>query len=644
MPSARKAVMQMNEKQRKAAIIVASILGCGALFYLGGLLGQVFTNYTIWMESGGMWGQTQIAAPDWNPAVCLLNAFSWNGVKAIFLIVVIGAGIVIYVKVHEKFSQNQYDDRGFTKSKAGTYGTADWMTEKELKSVLELSTPERATGMILGERKGQLVCLPENTRLNRHCAIFGASGTMKSRAVIRNALFSIIRRGESALIADPKSEMYSDTSELFRKNGYEVKVLNLVDPLHGDSWNCMSDLNGNTMMAQVLTNVIIGNTSNGKSDHFWDNGEANLLKALVLYVDLTYPPEQRTIGEVYNLITQCSESQLDSLFDVLPLTHPAKAPYSLYQRASDSVRSGVISGLGSRLQVFQSELIKKITAYDEISLELPGQQPCAYYLITSDQDSTFDFLASLFLSFAFIKLVRYADATCPGGWLPVPVHILGEELTACGTISELSRRISVIRSRNISMSCVFQNLAGLQNRYPQNQWQEILGNCDVQLFLGCTDQLTAEYVSQRTGIASVMVSSTSKALNTLRVSDYTPQYRESNGIGKRPLLTPDEVLRLPVDEALVILRGHKVLKVHKMDYSLHPAYKHLRECKASAHIPEWQTAVPETPSAITPSTAPIAKTPPKRRGRKPKTVVAADKTSIMTKPENEKEIFHGNEQ
>ncbi len=110
------------------------------------------------------------------------------------------------------------------------------------------------------------------------------------------------------------------------------------------------------------------------------------------------------------------------------------------------------------------------------------------------------------------------------------------------------------------MSCVFQNLAGLQNRYPQNQWQEILGNCDVQLFLGCTDQLTAEYVSQRTGIASVAVSSTSKALSTLRVSDYTPQYRESSGVGKRPVLTPDEVLRLPVDEALVILRGHKVLK------------------------------------------------------------------------------------
>ncbi len=106
----------------------------------------------------------------------------------------------------------------------------------------------------------------------------------------------------------------------------------------------------------------------------------NLLKALVLYVDLTYPPEQRNIGEVYNLITQCSESQLDSLFDVLPLTHPAKAPYSLYQRASDSCAVVLSAGWAAGCRnVFQSELIKKITAYDEIDVELPGQQPCAWY-------------------------------------------------------------------------------------------------------------------------------------------------------------------------------------------------------------------------------------------------------------------------
>lgn len=332
-----------------------------------------------------------------------------------------------------------------------------------------------------------------------------------------------------------------------------------------------------------------------------------------------YAEENRNIGEVYRLLTLNGESQLDTLFEALPSTHPAKAPYSLFKQASDTVRSGVIIGLGSRLQVFQSELIKKITAKNEIDLELPGQQPCAYFLVTSDQDSTFDFLASLFLSFCFIKLVRYADHNCEGGKLPVPVHILGEELTACGTIPDLSRRLSVIRSRNISMSCVFQNLAGLQNRYPQNLWQEIIGNCDAQLFLGCTDQLTAEFISARTGLASVAVSSKSKQLGTWRISNYTPEFRETSGVGKRPVLTPDEVLRLPLDQALIIIRGKKVLQVDKMDYSKHPEAKYLRSCKASAHVPEWRRLEEEaakTPQPA-PKPAPAAKKPAKRKATKP---------------------------
>lgn len=114
-------------------------------------------------------------------------------------------------------------------------------------------------------------------------------------------------------------------------------------------------------MAQLFVDVIIKNTTNnGKSDHFWDACEMNLLKALVLYVDQGYAEENRNIGEVYRLLTLNGESQLDTLFEALPSTHPAKAPYSLFKQASDTVRSGVIIGLGSRLQVFQSELIKKL--------------------------------------------------------------------------------------------------------------------------------------------------------------------------------------------------------------------------------------------------------------------------------------------
>lgn len=297
-----------------------------------------------------------------------------------------------------------------------------------------------------------------------------------------------------------------------------------------------------------------------------------LLKALVLYVEQGYPSERKNIGQVYRLLTHCDEKELNNLFSMLPASHPAKAPYAIFQQASDTVRSGVIIGLGSRLQVFQNQSICNMTAYDEIDMELPGQKPCAYFCITSDQDSTFDFLSSLFLSFVFIKLVRYADKNCPGGRLPVPVHVLGEELTACGVIPDLSRKISVIRSRNISMSCVFQNLAGLQNRYPLNQWQEILGNSDVQLFLGCVDELTAKYISDRSGEVSVHVQSKAKQLGTWRISNYTPEYRETSGVGKRKLLTMDEVLRLPINKALIIIRGRKLLQVDKCDYMKRKLY------------------------------------------------------------------------
>lgn len=419
----------------------------------------------------------------------------------------------------------EYDgDRNFTYSAKGTYGTSGWMSRKEMSGVLELVADlRRYQGIVLNMLERKAVCVPEKTRLNSNLAVYGASGSMKTRSFCMNRILQGVSRGESLVICDPKSELYEKSSEYLRDKGYTVRVFNLVNPENSDSWNCLCEVEGQELMAQLFVDVIIKNTTGGgKGDHFWDSAEMNLLKALVLYVDKGYPPENRNMGQVYQLITLNSETALNSLFEVLPINHPAKAPYSLFKQASDSVRSGVIIGLGSRLQVFQAELIKKITARDEIDLELLGQKPCAYFLVTSDQDSTFDFLASLFLSFVFIKLVRYADKNCEGGRLPVPVHVLGEELTSCGTIPDLSRRLSVIRSRNISMSCVFQNLAGLQNRYPLNLWQEILGNCDVQLFLGCTDPLTAEFVSSRTGLASVAVSSKSKQLGTWRISNYTP--------------------------------------------------------------------------------------------------------------------------
>lgn len=528
-----------------------------------------------------------MASPDF--FTCLASVFRPPyGVYGVLICIGLLAILLLMVMRMGYSDTGEYDsDRNFIYSAKGTYGTSGWMSRKEMAGVLDLVPDLRKhKGVVLGMLDNKAVCIPENPHINGNLAVYGSSGSMKTRSFCVNRILQAAVRGESLIISDPKSELYEKSSEYLRDQGYCVKVFNLVNPENSDSWNCLSEVEGQELMAQLFVDVIIKNTiNNGKGDHFWDSCEMNLLKALVLYVDQSYAEQNRNIGEVYRLLTLSGESDLDSLFENLPPTHPAKAPYSLYKQASDTVRSGVIIGLGSRLQVFQSELIKKITTRDEIDLELPGQERCAYFLVTSDQDSTFDFLASLFLSFCFIKLVRYADKNCEGGKLPVPVHVLGEELTACGTIPDLSRRLSVIRSRNISMSCVFQNLAGLQNRYPLNLWQEILGNCDAQLFLGCTDELTAEFISSRTGLASVSVSSKSKQLGTWRISNYTPEYRETSGVGKRPVLTPDEVLRLPIKQALVIIRGQKVLKVDKMDYSKHPEASKLRSCKASATSP-----------------------------------------------------------
>ena len=575
-----------------------------------------------------------MASPDF--FTCLASVFRPPyGVYGVLICIGLLAVLLLMVMRMGYSDTGEYDtDRNFIYSAKGTYGTSGWMSRKEMAGVLDLVPDLRKhKGIVLGMLNNKAVCIPENPHINGNLAVYGSSGSMKTRSFCMNRILQAAVRGESLIISDPKSELYEKSSEYLRDQGYCVKVFNLVNPENSDSWNCLSEVEGQELMAQLFVDVIIKNTiNNGKGDHFWDSCEMNLLKALVLYVDQSYAEQNRNIGEVYRLLTLSGESDLDSLFENLPPTHPAKAPYSLYKQASDTVRSGVIIGLGSRLQVFQSELIKKITTRDEIDLELPGQERCAYFLVTSDQDSTFDFLASLFLSFCFIKLVRYADKNCEGGKLPVPVHVLGEELTACGTIPALSRRLSVIRSRNISMSCVFQNLAGLQNRYPLNLWQEILGNCDAQLFLGCTDELTAEFISSRTGLASVSVSSKSKQLGTWRISNYTPEYRETSGVGKRPVLTPDEVLRLPIKQALVIIRGQKVLKVDKMDYSKHPEAPKLRSCKASAHIPEWRRLEQEQPkpSAAQPKPqAPAPKKPVKKKAKAASTSTGTKQTTAV---------------
>ena len=590
---------KIQDKKKFILAIGCIILALFMLLFISGLIAQVANNYSEWMSADGLTGNVTMKPPNWNPFVCIGQAFTLRGLFCLLAIVTIGGVIFLIYKLYDRFDGKKKDPRGFTTSDSGVYGTATFMTDKEMQKMLELTTPEKAEGVILGEYEGKTVCMPRDTKLNKHIAICGATGTMKSRAVIRNALFQFLKNDESVVISDPKTDLYRDTSEMFRANGYEVKVFNLVSPANSDSWNCMSDLGGDTLLAQVLTNVIIGNTSSGKGDHFWDNGEGNLLKALVLYVTLDpdKTPEDKNLPAVYRLLTQNSENELTKMFARLPMDHPAKAPFNLFAQSSETVRSGIILGLGTRLQVMQNKAVQSITSRSDIDLTAPGRKKCAYYLILSDQDTTMAFLSSLFFSFLMIKLTRYAD-TCKGGRCTVPVNLILDEFNNIGKLggaadgSDFTRFLSVCRSRDIRVMLAVQSLGQLQNRYPNNLWAEIIGNMDIQLMLGCTDEVSAKYFSNRCGEMSIEVNTTMTMRRTITIAQIIPQYRHVEGMGRRKLLTPDEVLRIPNEQLLCIVRGCNVLMLNKLDYTRHPYSKMIREVSVYDYRPEISEPFP----------------------------------------------------
>ena len=346
-----------------------------------------------------------------------------------------------------------------------------------------------------------------------------------------------------------------------------------------------------------------------------------MLKALILYVDLdpARSPEEKNLAAVYEMLLRHSPAQLTALFERLPLDHPARGPYSLFAQASDTVRSGIVLGLGTRLQVLQNEAVASIIRHSDIDLTAPGRKKCAYFVVLSDQDATMAFLSSLFFSFLFIKLVRYADST-PEMCCPVPVNLILDEFNNIGKLggaadgSDFTRTLSVIRSRGIYVMLAVQSLGQLQNRYPNNLWAEIIGNCDIQLMLGCTDDVTAEFFSARSGDMSIQVSSTMTVRQTMAVAQVIPQYRQTQGQGKRRLLTPDEVLRLPNEELLVVIRGHNLLKLQKVDYTELPMAKEI----VRASVLEYTPARPletEPPKTQRPQPSDREPDPPRRRAR-----------------------------
>ena len=592
----------MDKRKLKIALSLGILIP--SVLFIAGIIAQFIININAWKAAGSDYrvspGLPSLAVPEILEALLHFP----EGVIAIAAVVV-GIILICIFGLHIDWGQGGVTDpdRNLTVSKSGSYGTASFMSPKEASECFDVTTAKKTDQDILGMLPdGQVLTLPKNTRLNANLAVCGASGTGKSRSISRNLILQAVKRGESLVITDPKSELYESMSEYLRENGYTVKVFNLVEMDHSDSWNCLHEVGDSELMAQTFADIVLQNTSGDMKDAFWYNAELNLLKALVLYVALEMPPERRNLATVYDLLCAKTEKGLSEMMESISHEHqnqftgeylpasPAAAPYAIFKQSSETVRTSVIIGLGSKLAVMQAPQVRNVTSYNEIDLELPGKEKCAYFCIVSDQDSTFDFLSSLFFSFLFIRLIHYADSYCEGGVLNPKVKFILDEFPNCCLIPDFTKKCSTIRSRGCSVAVFFQNVGQMKNRYPDDQWQEILGACDSTVFLGCTDMLSAEYFSDRIGTASVEVEGTMRELNTMHITNYTPRYRKTNSLGRRQLLTPDEVLRLPPDQVLIFIRGQKVMRAKRYDYSLHPDYKKLKSRKAILHEPDWKTS------------------------------------------------------
>lgn len=549
-----------------------------------------------------------------NPVKCLAAVFTPQGVGVIFFLFIMYALISrkwLHLITGVKITK---DERNFFVSNEGSHGTSGWMTKKERVKILESGTADELPCTILCKTKdsgfsdefADYLGLRSDSGLNKHIIAYGATGSGKSRGFVKPLMLKMAqlleadKSKQSMIIVDPKAELFEQYSEFLKDCGYTVRAFNLLDMENSDGWNCIGETEGDVDMVQSVAETIIRNTSeDGQKADFWDKAEQNLLIALILYVQSMRDPvtnellpiHERSLGTIYKILSSESAKSLDAKFQRLPLDHPARGPYGIFKQAASNLWGNVFIGLGSRMNVFQNKLVDKITKYHEIDLELPGKQPCAYFCIISATDTAYEFLSSLFFSMLFKKLSDYARKHGDErGQLPVEVNFVMDEFCNVGKLLDFKKTISVVRGYGINCQIIVQSIAQLSDRYPVKEWEEIVGNCDTQLVLGCNDMMTSEYISKRCGSVTIQLTN-SMAPQTPLFSPITREvtgYRQTKSNNTRPLMYPEEILQMDNKECLVLIRGQKPLKGLKIIPDELSDYKRLRYSRVADYIPKWR--------------------------------------------------------
>lgn len=495
-----------------------------------------------------------------------------DSMKAILIFLVIyGMGIGVYLSSRRNYRRGE------------EHGSAKWGDARQLCK------------KYADKDKQQNIILTQNTRIgldgrkhhrNLNVMVVGGSGAGKTRFFAKP---NIMQANTSFVVLDPKGEILRDTGGLLEKQGYDIKVLDLINTEKSHGFNPFVYLRSDKDVLRLVSNLIRNTTPKGaqSNDPFWERAETALLEALILYLVNEAPPEEQNFPMVMEMINAAEvkeedeeyASVLDELFERLAMNDPehlAVKQYHIFKLAAGKTAKSILISLGVRLEKFNLPQIASIVSYDELDIPSLGERKTALFAIIPDNDSSLNFIIGMMYSSIFQELYYIADHVY-GGRLPVHVHCVMDEFANIALPDEFDKLLATMRSREISVSIIIQNIAQLKALF-EKQWESIIGNCDEFLYLGGNEDSTHELVSKKLGKATIDTNTYGQSKG--RNGNYSTNWQ----ISGRELYTPDEVRMLDNRYALLFIRGERAIQDEKYDILRHPNVKQTIDGGAPPYI------------------------------------------------------------
>mgnify|MGYP003194765589 FL=1 len=410
-------------------------------------------------------------------------------------------------------------------------------------------------------------------RRNLNVLVVGGSGAGKTRFYAKP---NIMQANTSYVVLDPKGEILRDTGYLLERYGYDIKVLDLIHTERSHGFNPFVYLRDDKDVLRLVNNLIRNTTPKGaqSSDPFWERAETALLEALILYLVNEAPPEEQNFSMVMEMINAAEvreddeeyASVLDELFERLAMRDPehlAVKQYHIFKLAAGKTAKSILISLGVRLEKFNLPQIAAVVCRDELNIPALGERKTALFAVIPDNDSSLNFIIGMMYLSIFQELYYAADQVY-GGRLPVHVHCVMDEFANVALPDEFDKLLATMRSREISVSIIIQNIAQLKALF-EKQWESIIGNCDEFLYLGGNETSTHKMISE-SYLGRATIDTNTYGKSTGRSGSYSTNYQLSG----RELYTADEVRMLDNRYALLFIRGEHPIQDEKYDILRHP--------------------------------------------------------------------------